>query len=181
MWVSVLSTPGTLFSASATTAAIWSWSATRISAIRSMAPVTEYTSLTPLSAAIASATSGMRATSALMNTIAVTMALILVAAGSLDAGVDHLAQPREHLHVARQVDRAEGRTAPEPAVEVARRRADRRRGREAGVLLGDDEGPSGLRHPLLGGALVAGEGHEPAGAGVAGRQAHGRRGVGHHL
>src|SRR3954451_20572622 len=43
-------------------------------AIRSISPVTEYTSLTPSMEAIVSATSGMRATSALTNTMAVIMA-----------------------------------------------------------------------------------------------------------
>ena len=40
MWVSVLTTPGTLFRRSATTSAICSWSETRTMAMRSMAPFT---------------------------------------------------------------------------------------------------------------------------------------------
>src|SRR3954451_13689171 len=77
MCVSVAVTPATLFSRSATTAATSSWLRTRTIAIRSIWPVTEYTSLTPSSAAISSATSGIRATSALTNTIAVIMAVTL--------------------------------------------------------------------------------------------------------
>jgi hypothetical protein len=50
-----------------------SWSRTRSIAMRSMSPVTEYTSLTPSRAATCCAISGMRATSALMNTMAVIM------------------------------------------------------------------------------------------------------------
>src|SRR5215213_5981685 len=82
MCVSVLTTPGTLLSRSATTSAICSWFATLIMTIRSIVPVTEYTSLTPLSAAISSATSGIRATSAFTNTIAVTMAVTLISSCS---------------------------------------------------------------------------------------------------
>src|SRR3954464_10017020 len=73
MCVSVDWTPGTLLSRSATTIATSSWERTRTMAIRSICPVTEYTSLTPSMAAISSATSGIRATSAFTNTMAVIM------------------------------------------------------------------------------------------------------------
>src|SRR5680860_170585 len=73
MCVSVSFTPDTLLSLSATTLATSSWLRTRTSAIRSICPVTEYTSLTPSSAAISSATSGIRETSAFTKTMAVIM------------------------------------------------------------------------------------------------------------
>src|ERR1700761_2232556 len=68
LWV----TPGTLFSRPGMTSASSSCARTRTMATRSNSPVTEYTSLTPGTWAIASATSPMRWMSARTKTIAVT-------------------------------------------------------------------------------------------------------------
>jgi len=73
MYVRVPRTPSTFPSRSATTEASSSWWRTRAIAMRSTSPVTEYTSLMPSRSATAAATSGIRATSASMSTIAVSM------------------------------------------------------------------------------------------------------------
>src|SRR3954447_16767284 len=64
------------------TSARSSCSRTRTTATRSTSPVTEYTSLTPSSSAIAWAASGMRATSVSTRTMAVITAGLLLARGS---------------------------------------------------------------------------------------------------
>src|SRR5262249_50576038 len=72
MCVSVWVTPGTRFSVPGMTLSSSSWARTRTMATRSNSPVTEETSLPGGIWATAPAVSGMRATSALTRTIAVT-------------------------------------------------------------------------------------------------------------